>query len=373
MIYFDYAATTPLHPEVMMTYKRLLDESFVNQDALYKPAIELSRLYEQSKIQLLKLLQLSHHDVIYTSGATEANNLAIKGIAFKYLNQSKHIITTSLEHPSVLSVMKQMEHYGFEVTYLECSSNGVISVEQVQEALRPNTILVSIMAVNNETGIIFPVEEIARMLQSYEGVHFHVDAVQALGKLNIKYDLIDLITFSQHKIHGLKGSGCLIKKKRIVLEPQIVGGQQEYGLRGGTVDAIRHLLFPKVLRLMLEQKQSVLELNHYLISKLSLISSIRIHEFYKSSPYIVSLSCYGYRSQVVIQALSNLDICCSSKSSCSSKKDESHVLNALFDDEVDRLGTIRISIDSLTTKTEIDTLCKGLEHVLSQIKKEDIS
>ncbi len=371
MIYFDYASTTPIHPEVMMAYKKLLDQGFYNQDALYQPAIELNRLYNQSKQQLLHLLNLTHYDVIYTSGATEANNLAIKGLLFKYLNQNKHIITTTIEHPSVLEVFKQMERFGFEVTYLAVNKFGKIDLEVLKQSIKANTILVSMMAVNNETGIILPIKEVGLILKKIPTVLFHVDAVQAFGKLTLDYELIDMMSVSQHKIHGLKGSGALIKKKGIVLEPLIIGGQQEQGLRGGTADAVKHLLFPKALRLMQATTQDEVQMLHtYLKDKLQTIPDVVVHQFHHQSPYIVSLSCLGFRSQVIIQALSNMGIYCSAKSTCSSKKQESHVLNALFDDDMTRQGTIRISIDTQTTKKEIDELVKALSLVLLQIKKE---
>ena len=224
IIYLDNASTSKVDPEVLESFNQITQRYFANPSSIHRLGQESNRLLEKSREQILKLFNLSHHEVIFTSGATEANNLAIKGYAFANKNRGNHIITSATEHPSVLNAFKQLENYGFEVTILPVNKNGVVEVNSLKQALKEDTILVSIMSVNNETGAINPIKEIGELLKVYPKIAFHVDMTQAIGKVDIPLDNIDMFSFAGHKIHGLLGSGALIKDKKIILEPQNSGG-----------------------------------------------------------------------------------------------------------------------------------------------------
>ncbi|MEG0823846.1 MAG: aminotransferase class V-fold PLP-dependent enzyme, partial [Erysipelotrichaceae bacterium] len=234
MIYLDYASTTPLNEEVLETYTRLLKEYYANADSMHDLGMKVEMLQKQSRESISKLLKVKSEEIIFTSGASEANNLAIKGYAFKNKKRGKHIISTRVEHSSIFNALKQLkEEFGYEITLLNTNSKGQVELEELKKYLREDTILVSIMGINNESGAIQPIKEIAEYVHNNSRAVVHMDAVQMLGKMEIDLSYIDMASFSAHKIYGLKGSGILYKKNIIELMPIINGGQQEYGLRGG--------------------------------------------------------------------------------------------------------------------------------------------
>ena len=217
IIYLDNASTTKLDPVVKEAFSCAIEKYYANPSSIHKLGQEANYLLNKTKDEILALLRCSDHQVIFTSGATESNNLAIKGVCLRYKNRGNHIITSIYEHPSVLEAFRQLEkEFGFEVTYLYPNSDGIISVQDVKKALKKETIFVSIMAVNNEIGSLNPIEEIADLLKAYPKVIFHSDAAQLIGKTNknINFNKIDLLTISAHKMHGLVSSGVLIKRKK---------------------------------------------------------------------------------------------------------------------------------------------------------------
>ena len=217
MVYLDYAATTPYNKDVLKTYTQLLEKYFYNADSIYSQGIEVNRLLEKSRGLLAKMLDVDEEEMIFTSCGSEANNMAIKGIAFQYQNRGKHIITTSIEHSSVYETCKELEEvFGFEVTYLPVDHTGHIHIDDLKKSIRNDTILVSVMCINNEVGSIQPIEEIKNVLKDHPLVKFHVDMVQALGKIKIDLKGIDCASFSAHKINGLKGSGLLLKENLLL-------------------------------------------------------------------------------------------------------------------------------------------------------------
>ena len=253
MIYLDYVATTPLNPQVYETYTKLLKDKFANADSMYDLGLEVELLMEKSRLLTAKMLGVEKDELIFTSGASEANNMAIKGTALQYWHRGKHVITSCIEHSSVYESFKELERvFGFEVTYLPVDQHGLIHLEDLKQALKEETILVSLMYVNNEVGTVFPIEEVKKIIKQYPKIKLHVDMVQALGKIPISLEDVDLASFSAHKIEGLKGSGLLYKKRNCQLVPLISGGQQEQGLRGGTSNACTNIVFAKTLRLALE-------------------------------------------------------------------------------------------------------------------------
>lgn len=372
MIYFDNAATTKVNKEILTGFCDLNDKFFANSASTHKLGKEAYRLEEMARSQIGKLLKCDPSEVIFTSGATESNNLAIKGAAFSYQNRGKHLITTKVEHPSVLNAFKSLEDdFGFRVTYLDVDSTGCIDVERLKNAIRDDTILVSIMAVNNEVGTINPIGEIGKLLKKYPKILFHCDATQAIGKIAIDYDNVDLYSLSSHKLHGFKGSGLLIKRKNIDLLPLLSGGGQEFNYRSGTNNYIYEVCLAKTLRIALENQEInydyVKGLNLYLRKKIEKLG-VRINSPIEGSPYIFNFS-LDKKASVVSEALSLKDIFVSTKSACSSKKSPtSYVLQAMGKSSVDSMNAIRISFSNENTKEEIDVFVKELEEILITVK-----
>ena len=376
-IYLDNASTTKVDALVLEVFNKAHQDYFANPSSIHRIGQEADHVLSRCKEDTLRFLNLNNHQIIYLSGATEANNLAIKGAALRYKNRGKHIITTSYEHPSVLEAFRQLEtEFGFEVTYLSPNSDGLITVENVKSALRKDTILVSIMAVNNEIGATNPIEEIANELEQYPKVVFHVDACQAIGKLekNINFNKVDLITISAHKIHGLIGFGALLKKKNIDLLPLNSGGGQEYNLRSGTNDLPGAIAFKKALELVLknqkERYEHVLELANLLVTYLRKNSELfELNTPSVINPYIINFSTLTKKGSVVVEALSNNGIMVSSVSACHSSKEKgSHVVKALGKCDKVSNNTIRISLDYTNTKEEIDILISMLDKMIGEIR-----
>ena len=337
MIYLDYVSTTPLNQEVNHMYQSLLNDYFANADSLYSLGLKTSALMEKSRELTAQLLHVLPEEIIFTSGASESNSAAIKGCAFQYQNRGKHIITTAVEHSSVYqSCIQLRDVFGFEVDFISVDASGNLDLKQLEEAIRPDTILITMMYVNNEVGMVFPIEKVYQMIQKINPkIKLHVDMVQALGKMPIDLTHVDLASFSAHKIYGLKGSGVLYKKTSTSLVPLINGGQQEHQLRGGTSNTATHTMFAKTLRLALEnleQKyQYVTSLNHYIREQLTQIPDIVINTPSEHvSPYILNFSCVGYKPEVILHALEMYECYVSTKSTCSShKSDISRTLQAM--------------------------------------------
>ena len=376
MIYLDYSATTPVNDEVIDTFVNVTKNYIGNPNSLHKLGVDAKNLIDASTLQISKLLNVSLKEVIYTSGASESNNLAIKGVCYRYKNRGKHIITTSIEHSSVYETCKELENvFGFEVTYLPVDQTGHIHIEDLKKSIRKDTILVSVMYVNNEIGSILPIEDIKNVLKDHPLIKFHVDMVQALGKLPIHLDGIDCASFSAHKIYGLKGSGLLYKNRKTTLVPLINGGQQEFSLRGGTSNACTNIVFAKTLRLALEnfteKEKYVKELRHYLVQELATLDNVVINTGGVCTNHIINFSCVGYKPEVILHALEDEDILISTRSACSSHtSDVSRVMKQLNIDESIAKSALRISISDLTKKEEIDKFIYCLKNILREIKKQ---
>ena len=373
IIYLDNAATTVVNNEVLESYNKAKKLYFANPSSIHIPGQEANRLLEKARLQILETLGTKDHELIFTSGATEANNLAIKGYALKHQNRGKHIIVSNIEHPSVLECAKQLEEYfGFTVTYLPVNKEGVVEAETLKAAIRKDTILVSIMAVNNEIGSINPIEEIANLLSNYPLISFHVDATQAVGKISLPYNKIDLLSFSGHKIHGLNSSGALIKRKKIELLPLLSGGGQENNLRSGTNDVALAVSLAKAVRLEFskinENYSKIAPISQYLLDYLSSHKD----EFEINSgtnPYIVNFSTLKKKASVVVEALSARGIMVSSVSACHAKEEPiSYVVKALGKSDALAHNTVRVSLSSNTTLEEMRTFIKTLEEILKELK-----
>lgn len=376
MIYLDNSATTMPDPSVVESFHKTSEKFFANPSSIHQLGGTTEKLLQTAKQQAASLLQVNPSEIIFTSGGTEGNNIAIKGIAFEHQNRGKHIITTAIEHPSVEEACQSLEQLGFEVTVLPVNSEGVVDVKSVEEAIREDTILVSIMHVNNEIGSIQPIKEIGKQLRQYPKLFFHVDAVQSLGKvpLEISESGIDLCTFSGHKIHGLKGTGILYVNKHTTLFPLFHGGGQENGLRSGTENVAGAVSIVKALRLVKEQQQLQKDhlhvLHDYLWDELETIEGVHINSAKDGAPHILNISVPGIKPEVIIHMLGENGIFISTKSACSSKqKDESKILVACGLSREFAISGLRISLSYHNTMEEMKIFIDALKQALNQFKE----
>ncbi|MBO6046670.1 MAG: cysteine desulfurase [Erysipelotrichaceae bacterium] len=377
MIYLDYVATTPLSDDIYQTYTQLLKKYFANADSAYRLGYEVNRLMETSRAKIASMLHVKEDELIFTSCASEANNLAIKGVAFQYQNRGRHIITTAIEHSSVANTCRELaEVFGFEVDYLSVDNQGHIDLEELKSLIRPDTILVTTMYVNNEIGVINPIKDIAKIIKTVNPkTKYHVDMVQALGKLPVDLNDIDLATFSAHKIFGLKGSGLLYKKHSTTLVPLINGGQQEFDLRGGTSNACTNIVLAKTIRLALESQKAhydyVKKLNDFMREEIKKREALVINSPEDASPFILNISAPHYKPEVLVHDLESSGIYISTKSACSSKATEaSHTLAAMHLDEEVAISALRLSFSHLTTMDELKTFLKALDESLTRVRKQ---
>lgn len=373
IIYFDNAATTTVNPEVLETYVKAKTSYFANPSSIHALGQQANRLLQKAREQILDILKTPRHEVIFTSGATESINLALKGYALKYQNRGKHIISTTVEHPAVKECLEQLkDQFGFDITYLKVNEQGQLDLKELESSIRKDTILVSVMAVNNETGIIFPIKEIANIVHKHQTIVLHSDVTQAIGRIDLPYQDIDMFSFSGHKLHGLNSSGALIKNKRIDLLPINSGGGQENGLRSGTSDVALDVSLAKAMRLaftsMKENYQKVALLQEKLLKYL-LDNKDLYHINSGANPYIVNFSTLTKKASVVVEALSNEGIMVSSTSACHAHKEPiSEVVLAMTNNLSLAKNTIRISFDPSNTLEEVDILIDKLNHIIGEIK-----
>lgn len=372
IIYLDNAATTLVNPEVLDSYNKTKTHYFANPSSIHISGQESSRLLSKARDQILSLLNVNDDELIFTSGATEANNLAIKGYALRYQNRGKHLITTVIEHPSVLEAFKQLEdNFGFKVTYLPVNKNGVIDINDLKKAIRKDTILVSIMAVNNEVGSINNINEISNLLNDYPLIAFHSDVTQGIGKINLPYEKMDMFSFSGHKIHGLNSNGALIKRKKIELLPLISGGGQENNFRSGTNDVALAVSLAKAMRLSissLDQNFSkIKQFSEVLLAYLKENPSLyEINSF--DNPYIVNFSSLTKKASVVVESLSTKGIMVSSVSACHAKKEAiSYVIKALGKSDELAHNTIRVSFSSDNSIEDVNALIFNLKNINKEL------
>lgn len=379
IIYLDNAATSPIHPEVLKSYNEVSLQYFANASSIHGLGVRSNTLLNKAREQVLKYLSCHEHDCIFTSGATESNNLALKGYAMQYKNRGKHIIVSRIEHPSVIETVHQLEKvYGFEVSYISVDSNGVINIDELKKEIRKDTILVSVMAVNNETGAINPIHEISKIIRKFPKIALHVDAVQAIGKIKFDFNDVDLVTITGHKIHCVKGIGALIIKKKISLMPTNCGGGQEDGLRSGTNDLAGAVAFAKAIRIAKEGKAKRFEYVSNLIKPLItyLYENPDLYELNSNSelnPFIVNFSLKKHKASVLVEALSNEGIMVSSISACHSKGEKaSYVIKEMGKDDNLSHNTIRISASEYNTQEEIEILIIKLKELIEGIRENAI-
>lgn len=376
MIYLDYCATTPMSADVLKSYQVVNTEYWGNPSSLHEFGGIANRLLDKAKEQVLSVVNGSDHQVIFTSGATESNNIALQGIAHQYKSRGNHIITTKVEHNSVYKTCQQLEEEGFRVTYLNVNSYGMIEWEELIKAITKDTILVSIMHVNGEIGTINPIYEIGQYIKSInKRILFHVDMVQSFGKVDVNLDQmnVDLASVSAHKIFGPKGVGALIYRNKIELHPISYGGGQQYKIRSGTIDVAGAVCLSKAMRLIHETLMShyehVSHLNQMIYDHLYQCPELTVnsHRDY-SSPYIINFSLKNIKAETFVHAFSKHDIYLSSKSACSSKTNSpSRILKAIGLDDTLASQSIRVSLSYLTTEAEIQTFIQVLDTVIKEV------
>ena len=370
MIYLDYSATTPVNEEVLNTFDLVTRNYIGNPNSVHKLGTDAKKLIDAATKQIADILNVDSSEVIYTSGASEANNLAIKGICFKH--HGKHIITTELEHSSVSETVKYLEtQLGYEVSYVKLDSNGLVDLDDLKGLIRDDTILVTIAAVNSEVGICQDIKAISKILKDYPKVYFHSDMTQAIGKLKVDLSYVDLASISGQKFYGMKGIGCLIKKRNITLEPLIHGGKSTTVFRSGTPALALIVSLSKALRLCYidfdKKYNKVVELHDYLLEKLSLLD-VDINSNDYCVPHIVNISLKKIKSETMLHALEQDDIYISTQTACSTGN-YSLAVYAVTKDKERASHSIRISLSYLTTKGEIDGFLKSFEKNINKLKE----
>lgn len=377
--YLDNSATTRCSAKAAEMVMKVMREDFGNPSALHTKGVEAEHYVKEARAFFAKNLKVDEKEICFTSGGTESNNLALIGTAMANRRAGNHLITTSVEHASVDNTMKYLEEQGFRVTYLPVDEYGVVSLEALKEALCPETILVSVMYVNNEVGAVQPVDEIARIVKEYNpNTIFHVDAIQAYGKYRIypKKEGIDLLSVSGHKIHGPKGTGFLYVNSKVKIHSIVFGGGQQKGLRSGTenVPGIAGMAeaAAECYENLEEKIDRLYALKDRFVSQVSALEGTKVngHTGRDSAPQIVSVSFRDVRSEVLLHALEEKGIYVSAGSACSSNKPS--VSRTLKNMEIDKelLGsTLRFSFCFDTTEEEIDYCIKELGELLSVLRR----
>jgi len=372
MIYLDYAATTPVNSEVLDSFNKATKEFIGNANSMHTLGVKINKLVESATNQISKIMNLKSEEIIYTSGSSESNNLAIKGICLEYQNRGKHIITTKFEHSSIYGPLSYLQNNGFEVSFVNTNEDGIIDLEHLKSLMREDTILVSINAVNSEIGLIQPIEEIGKFLKDYPKCFYHVDLTQAIGKINVSMENIGLASFSAHKIYGIKGVGCLIKKRNINLCPLIHGGKSTTKYRSGTPAHPLIVSFSKALRLITENIDSnynhVKELNNHIKDKLKNYKNISINSNDYCVPHILNISLDKIKPETFLHALEKYEIYISTKSACSNDLSYSEAVYELTKDINKAKSSIRISLSHLTTKEEIDKFLECFDKCYEELK-----
>jgi len=358
MIYLDYAANTPVDDIVLQTFCEVSKEYIANPNSNYPLGAKANNRLSESTKQIASLLRAMESEVIYTSGASESNNLAIKGAMAKYKKYGKHIITTFLEHSSVTGAISALQGEGYEVDYVDILKSGLVDLEHLKELLREDTILVSICYVDSEIGIKQDIDEISNIIKAYDNCVFHVDATQAVGKIPVSAKNIDLMSFAPHKFYGLNGCGVLIKKENVMLEPQIHGGISTTPFRSGTPALALAAATEKALSIavseMQERYEYVATLNQKLREHFKKYPKIKINSTENSIPFILNLSIMGVKSELFQSELEKLDIYVATKSACCAPNTVSRPVYALTKDKKASLSTLRISLSHLTTSEDVE-------------------
>lgn len=378
-VYLDNSATTRAFPEVAHLVSKLMLEDYGNPSSMHFKGVEAEQYVRHAKEQIAKVLKVNEKEIFFTSGGTEADNLALIGAAMANRRSGMHLITTRIEHPAVLRTMEYLEGQGFRVTYLPVDKTGRVRPEDLQKSMRPDTILVSVMHTNNEVGAVQPVAEIGALIKRMNPrTLFHVDAVQGFGKFRIypKKMYIDLLSASGHKIHGPKGIGFLYVGERVKLHPISFGGGQQNGLRPGTENvpgiAGLGLACRKVYETLEQDNERMYRLREKLVEGVSDIGDVQINGCpgREGAPHVVSISFRGIRSEVLLHALEDKGICVSAGSACAAKHPRpSETLKAIGVERTFLESTLRFSLSLFTTEEEIVYTLQVLHEIVPVLRR----
>ncbi|MEB6200303.1 cysteine desulfurase [Mammaliicoccus fleurettii] len=375
MIYLDNAATTKPNEDVIQSYIQMNTQYFFNPNSPHTAGVKIAHLIDKARDNIKQYLNLNDKfDIIFTSGATESNNIALQGMAQAKKRFGKTILTTKIEHPSVLETMRALEEQGFNLQYISTLENGKLDITSLKKLLNDDVVLVTCMHVNNIMGQIQPIEEISNILKDYPKVHFHVDGVQGFGKVNLNINLVDSYSLSAHKFHGLKGSGILAFKQAKTIQPIIFGGGQEYGIRSGTVNAPVNIALTKAMRQMNAQMDSNIKLltekGKEIRQFIDQYEGVLINSPIDAAPYILNVSFPGVKGEVLVNAFSKYEIYLSTTSACSSKKSShNETLKAMGLSNIIIEGSIRISIAPDLTNEQIEAFKDAFDKVYNEVKE----
>lgn len=374
MIYFDYAACTPIDDEVLDKYYEYLRDYYGNPNSTHRLGVLAHDAIDTASANIARLLNCEKDEIIYTSGATESNNLAIRGICERYKDKGKHILLSTLEHSSLTTSAQVLEEEGFSVDVIPVLENGLVDVEELKNMMRNDTIFVSVVSVDSELGLIQPIEEIAKVVKNYPNAVFHTDASQAIGKVDIDYRDVDLITISPHKFYGVNDLGILIKRKEVNLKPIIFGGRSTTVFRSGTPNTASILATSFALDKALDEQEDrfnyVKELNEDLVEFLNSYEYVHINTTKYSMPFTINFSVKGVSSARIVDSLNDRGIYVSSKTSCCPVLAPSKLVMALTNDKSLAVTSIRVSLSHLTTKSDLEEFKKEFDSVIRDIMGE---
>ena len=373
MIYLDYSATTPVSYDVLESYNKATRDYMGNANSIHALGVKSKVLLNSATKQLCELFDINEEELVYTSGATESNNMALKGVALSYKNRGNHIIVSKLEHPSIYAVCNFLELQGFEISYVNNDKDGLIDFEDLKRKIRPTTVLVSICAVNSEIGIRQPLKTIRQIIKKENpNVLFHSDMTQAIGKIAVNMKDVDMASMSCHKIFGPKGIGFLYKNNKVNLVPLIHGSGKFNDLRSGTPPLPLIVALSKACRIALtdldRREASVKQMNDRIVEELIKIEGITINSTKYSIPHVINISLSNVRPETFIHALEEDEIYVSTNTACSSG-DLSASVMALYNDKARAMSTVRISLSYVTTNEEINKFLRIFKLRYEQLSK----
>jgi len=365
MIYFDNSATTMVHPQVLDTYNKVSQRFIGNPSSLHRLGQQASVLLEKSRQQIAEILGVSSEEIYFTSGGTEGNNWVLKGTAIEKKPFGKHIIVSSVEHPSVSNTARQLSELGFNVSFCPVTKEGMIDVEELESLVTDETILVSTVVVNSEVGMIQPIQQISKMLEKYPSIHYHVDAVQAVTKLPVQKYLtsrVDFLTCSAHKFQGPRGIGFVYWRKGAKLSPLLTGGGQEHNKRSGTENTPAIVAMAKAMRIasddMEEKAKKIRHLKNALAEALESYENVTMFSSTDeeiSAPHILTFGLRKVRGEVLVHAFEEKDIYISTTSACSSRqKTDSSTLHAMGVTHQFAETAVRVSLNHQNTIAEVE-------------------
>lgn len=371
MIYLDYSATTPIGFEVLDTYNRTSKDFFGNPNSLHEEGVKAKNLMNSATKQIAEIFNINESEITYTSGATMSNNLAIIGAALSCHKKGKHIIVSKLEHPSIYAICDYLTSIGFEISYVNNDEEGLIDFEDLKSLMRSDTILVSICAVNSETGVRQPLKMIRQIIKKENpNTIFHSDMTQAVGKVSVNLHDVELATFTSHKIYGPKGIGLLYKNNGVTLTPLLYGSGKSNMLAPGTPAVPLIVAFSKALRLAttdLEKRERFIErLNLKIVDALQKYDGVMINKTKYSIPHILNISLRNIKAETFLHALEEYEIYVSSNTACSSGTLSTSVL-AIYNDKVRASSTLRISLSHLTTSDEVNKFINHFDAIYRKL------